>query len=65
MERPAQARGVLLVPQGCSRVPVYEGRRDNIVGLLFVKDLILVDADDEMEVATIMAFRWGTGMRHP
>lgn len=38
-------------------MPVYEGQRENIVGLIFVKDLILVDADDEMEVATIMAFR--------
>lgn len=43
--------------QGCSRVPVYSGSRTNIVGLLFVKDLILVDAADGLEVSTIMTFR--------
>ncbi|MEW5319026.1 MAG: hypothetical protein WDW38_010202 [Sanguina aurantia] len=42
---------------GCSRIPIYDGERSNIVGILFVKDLILVDPDDEMEVSTVMAFR--------
>lgn len=50
-------------------MPIYEGERasPNIVGILFVKDLILVDPDDELEIATVMAFRgrnvgrWGMG----
>ena len=42
--------------QGFTRVPVYDTERDNIVGILFVKDLILVDPDDEIEVATILSF---------
>lgn len=34
----------ILLPclQGCSRIPIYDGERSNIVGILFVKDLILV-----------------------
>ena len=35
---------------GFSRVPVYAGARENIVGLLFVKDLIFVDPEDEVLV---------------
>jgi metal transporter CNNM len=46
--------------QGCSRIPIYEGDRNQIVGILFVKDLILVDPDDEMEISTVMAFRGRT-----
>jgi metal transporter CNNM len=36
---------------------VYRERRTCIVGMLFTKDLILVDPDDELEVSTIMGFR--------
>lgn len=35
---------------GYTRIPVYEGSRQKIIGILYVKDLILVDPDDEIEV---------------
>lgn len=31
---------------GHSRIPVYKGQRANIIGLLFVKDLLTVDSDE-------------------
>lgn len=40
---------------GFSRVPVYRGERENIVGLLFVKDLIFVDPEDETEVTSLLS----------
>ncbi|KAJ1778698.1 hypothetical protein LPJ77_003971 [Coemansia sp. RSA 2523] len=39
-----------MLRQGHSRVPVYEGARENIVGVLLVKSLILLDPDDELPV---------------
>jgi len=48
---------------GYTRIPVYEGHRQNIVGILYVKDLILVDPDDEMEVRTIISFNGRTHLR--
>lgn len=42
---------------GCSRIPVYETTRQQVVGILYVKDLILVDPEDEMELSSVMAFR--------
>lgn len=42
---------------GYTRIPVYRGVRTNIVGVLYAKDLILVDPEDEIELATILAFR--------
>jgi len=30
---------------GHSRIPVYEGARDNVVGLMFTKDLILLSPE--------------------
>ncbi|KAJ1838663.1 hypothetical protein LPJ70_005369, partial [Coemansia sp. RSA 2708] len=39
-----------MLRQGHSRVPVYEGERENIVGVLLVKSLILLDPDDEVPV---------------
>jgi len=35
---------------GYSRIPVYEVSKSNIVGLLFVKDLIFLDPEDEIPV---------------
>ncbi|KAK3277364.1 hypothetical protein CYMTET_14620, partial [Cymbomonas tetramitiformis] len=32
---------------GFTRIPVYEGDRQNVVGILFAKDLILIDPDDD------------------
>ncbi|KAI9471453.1 hypothetical protein LPJ78_005073 [Coemansia sp. RSA 989] len=39
-----------MLRQGHSRVPVYEGSRENIVGVLLVKSLILLDPDDAVPV---------------
>ena len=44
---------------GFTRIPVYEGTRSNIVGILFTKDLILIDPDDEIELSAILAFHGG------
>ncbi len=35
---------------GYSRIPVYEVSKSNIIGLLFVKDLIFLDPEDEIPV---------------
>jgi metal transporter CNNM len=35
---------------GFSRIPVYEITKNNVVGLLFVKDLIFIDPEDESSV---------------
>lgn len=35
---------------GFSRIPVYAGARNNITGLLFVKDLIFIDPEDAVPV---------------
>mgnify|MGYP005707487999 CR=1 FL=1 len=40
---------------GFTRIPVYENDRQNIVGILFTKDLILVDPDDELEARRVDA----------
>lgn len=37
----------LIYTQGYSRVPIYEGERENIVGLLMTRDLILVNPDKQ------------------
>ena len=36
---------------------MYESSRQNILGILYVKDLILVDPDDETELSAVLAFR--------
>mmetsp|Transcript_17252 Transcript_17252/g.56065 ORF Transcript_17252/g.56065 Transcript_17252/m.56065 type:complete len:874 (-) Transcript_17252:45-2666(-) len=40
---------------GFSRVPVFKGERENIVGLLFVKDLIFVDPEDETPISSLLS----------
>jgi metal transporter CNNM len=40
----------IIFKTGYSRIPVYEVSRNNIIGLLFVKDLIFVDPEDETSV---------------
>ncbi|WPT17810.1 Metal transporter CNNM2 [Picochlorum sp. SENEW3] len=42
---------------GYTRIPVFSGNRGNIVGVLYAKDLILVDPEDEIELMTILSFR--------
>ncbi|KAJ2540235.1 hypothetical protein GGH12_004436 [Coemansia sp. RSA 1822] len=39
-----------MVRRGHSRVPVYAGHRENIVGVLLVKSLVLLDPDDALPV---------------
>ena len=41
---------------GYTRIPVYHNRRDTIVGIVYTKDLILVDPNDEIPVASILPF---------
>ena len=41
---------------GYTRIPVYHNRRDCIVGIVYTKDLILVDPNDEIPVASILPF---------
>ncbi|XP_019411056.1 PREDICTED: metal transporter CNNM1, partial [Crocodylus porosus] len=46
-----------ILRSGYTRIPVYEGeRRDNIVDLLFVKDLAFVDPDDCTPLRTVTRF---------
>ena len=41
---------------GFTRIPIYEIDRQNIVGILFTKDLILIDPDDGVEIAAVISF---------
>ena len=41
---------------GYTRIPVYHNRRDTIVGIVYTKDLILVDPNDEIPVASVIPF---------
>jgi CBS domain containing-hemolysin-like protein len=42
---------------GFTRIPVYHGDRRSVVGVLYAKDLILADPEDELEINTILSFR--------
>lgn len=46
----------LINNSGYSRIPVYEGERDRIVGLLHVKDLSLIDPDHNLPLKAILDF---------
>lgn len=41
---------------GFSRIPVYEGDKQNIVGLLYLRDLAFVDPDDESPISNVLSF---------
>lgn len=41
---------------GHSRIPVYEGDMNNLVGILFVKDLIVVDPEDGVPVKDVVSY---------
>ncbi|KAG3244634.1 hypothetical protein PI124_g10599 [Phytophthora idaei] len=43
-----------ILASGHSRIPVYETRRANIVGLLFVKKLIVLDPDDARPIRDLV-----------
>ena len=45
-----------LTVKGFSRIPVYEGERTNIIGLLFIKELAFVDPEDATPLKTICQF---------
>lgn len=48
---------------GFSRLPVYDKDKNDIVGVVFTKDLIFVDPEDEMEVRGALGGRVrGKGM---
>ena len=42
--------------QGYSRIPVYDGERSNILHILFAKDLMFIDPDDNMPLAMVCEF---------
>lgn len=45
-----------IMKSGFSRIPVYEHDRNNIVTLLFIKDLAFVDPDDNTPLKTLCEF---------
>ncbi|XP_024083514.1 metal transporter CNNM4-like isoform X2 [Cimex lectularius] len=45
-----------IMKSGFSRVPVYEGSRGNIVSMLYIKDLALIDPDDNTPLKTHCEF---------
>lgn len=42
-----------IVQMGYTRIPVFSGDRNNVVSILFVKDLPLLDPDDNLTVKTV------------
>ena len=46
---------------GYSRIPIYEVSKSNIIGLLFVKDLIFLDPEDEIPVKNFVQI-FGRGL---
>lgn len=47
---------LIIFQSGHSRVPVYDKKRDNIIGVLFAKDLILLDPEDCVPIKTVLLF---------
>ncbi|KAI5632957.1 metal transporter CNNM4 [Phthorimaea operculella] len=45
-----------IVKSGYSRIPVYEGDKNNIVTVLFIKDLAFVDPDDNTPLRTLCQY---------
>jgi len=40
--------------QGHSRIPIYDKTRDKVIGVLFAKDLITLDPDENKKVTSVM-----------
>lgn len=40
---------------GCSRIPIYEQSRNNVIGLILVKDLLFIDPEDDLSIRNFMA----------
>eukprot|EP00873_Tetraselmis_striata_P042726 jgi/Tetstr1/462990/TSEL_007930.t2 len=49
---------------GYTRIPVYEGHRNKIVGLLYTKDLILIDPADSIELRTLVGLRGNRSVKY-
>lgn len=47
---------LLIFQSGHSRVPIYSESRENIIGILFAKDLILLDPEDGVPIRTVLSF---------
>lgn len=47
---------LLIFQSGHSRIPVYDKVRENIIGVMFTKDLILLDPEDSVPIKTILLF---------
>lgn len=45
-----------IMKRGYSRIPVYENEKSNIVALLNIKDLALIDPDDNTSLKTVCRF---------
>jgi len=42
-----------IIDSGQSRIPVYHRSRENIVGMLLIKNLVLIDPEDEVPIASL------------
>ena len=47
---------LIIFQSGHSRIPVYENDRSNVIGVLFAKDLILLDPEDSVPLKSILYF---------
>jgi metal transporter CNNM len=45
---------------GHSRIPVYKGEKENLMGVIFIKDLIIVDPADNVPVTKVVEY-----FKHP
>ncbi|KAG2378677.1 hypothetical protein C9374_007825 [Naegleria lovaniensis] len=41
---------------GHSRIPVYKGNKNNIIGMLYVKDLVLINPEESLPLSTVLTF---------
>lgn len=46
----------LINNSGYSRIPIYESDRNNVVGILHIKDLSLIDADHNLPIKALLDF---------
>ena len=42
--------------RGYTRIPVFADKKENVVGLLYTKDLIMVDPEDDLPVSRVLEF---------